>query len=88
MDYIKNVVVDGHTYRVPMSDSEVEERKAEEAAWMAKAPTREIAAIEAASGLSRVQRDLAIAALPVSHPVRQKAEAAETAIDALGVRSN
>lgn len=72
--------------RVQMTDAEVAARAQEEAAWEAGAPKRELERIERAAGMARWQREVVIATLPVDHPQRVKAEAAEEAIAQLGVR--
>lgn len=72
--------------KVPMTEAEIAERKAEEAAWEAQAPKRELWRIEQACGMPRWQREVVIASLPAGHPQRKRVEAAEAAIAALGVR--
>lgn len=49
---------------------------------------RELEQIERAGGMTRLERDLAIAALPADHNRRVKAEAMEAEIAALGVRKS
>lgn len=71
---------------VECSEEDILERKQAEATWEAGATKREAAAICAASGMKRWERDLVIAALPIDHPQREKAVTAECAIAALGVR--
>lgn len=73
-------------FKVALTGAEEAARDAEELAWAADAPKRELVRIEQASGMERWQRDLVIAQLPADHPQRKKAEAAEAAIAALGVR--
>lgn len=76
--------VDG--YQIPMRAEEARDRDAEEAEWAASAPKRAAEQAERESGLSRLQRDLVIAALPAEHPKRIRAEQIEAAFAEAGVR--
>jgi hypothetical protein len=60
--------------------------EADLAAWAAGAARREAERAEAASGMSRLMRDLVIAALPANHPRRQQAEAVEAKFAAAAIR--
>lgn len=68
---------------VEMTDQEIAQRQAEEAAWAAGAKQRDIQRLEESCGLVRWQRDLVIAALSANHPKRIAAEQTEAAIAAL-----
>ena len=72
--------------RVALTEAEIAQRQADEAAWAAAAPKRELERIERGAGMPRWQRDVVIATLAADHPQRVKAEAAEEAIAQLGVR--
>lgn len=71
--------------RVLLNEHDLAQREIDEAAWNAGAPQRKAEEIERASGMSRKDRDLA-KLLPAGHYLRTKAEEAEAAIAALGVR--
>lgn len=66
--------------QVELSPEEIATRLAEEAEWVAGQKMRSINRIEESCGMPRWQRDLVIAALPIGHPQRTKAEIAEKAI--------
>lgn len=71
---------------VPMGAEENAERDSEEAAWAMAAPLRAAAEVDAGCGMARWQRDVVILVLPGEHPQRAKADAAEKAVIALGIR--
>lgn len=72
---------------MPMTDEEIAQREADEAAWLAGANARALVELEQSCGMPRWQRDMVIASLPEGHPQRVKAEAIESQIAALNVRN-
>lgn len=75
-----------------LTAEDIEEREVDQAEYEAllaaqpKTTLEHIREVERASGMTRRERDIAITALVAGHYWREKAEEAEAAIIALGVR--
>lgn len=74
-------IVDG--VEVQMTQTEIDQRAADEAAWAADAARRYALRQEQSCGMARWEREMVIAVLPAEHPQRQKAEQVEATMTAL-----